>query len=322
MTPTEPCGLLLVDKPRGPTSHDVVAMVRRALGTRRVGHAGTLDPEATGLLLVLVGEATKLEPFLSGQEKGYRARVMLGRETDTLDAVGRITDERPLPAELVGELEAVASGAPLESTPMLARSIATELARIEQIPPNFSAIQVGGVRSHARARAGEAFELAARGVSVRSIECVGVELSAQPVVELELHVSKGYYVRALARDLGRGLGVPASLCGLRRTRSGVFHVDEAIPIVERPARHDLEPRLVALASAARRALATRELDSDEERIVRFGQRLPDTRPAEAGHTNGPVALMSRNDGALVAIAEPDLEGSLRVLRGFVASTPS
>ncbi|NUO49288.1 MAG: tRNA pseudouridine(55) synthase TruB [Polyangiaceae bacterium] len=296
-------GVLLVDKPHGPTSHDVVAIVRRKLGTRRVGHAGTLDPAATGLLVVLVEEATKLAPYLSGEDKVYVATVALGRSTDTGDAAGKTVLEASLGEPLVTELERLANEGPGASALLVAAALDRERARTSQIPPAFSAIHVGGVRSHELARAGLAPELAPRDVSVRALTLESADPAAATLI-VQLEVSKGYYVRSFARDLGDALGVPAHLSALRRTRSGAFSIDEARAL-DAVSADALKP----LEDAAKCALSTVVVDPNGERLLRTG------RPIEAATiATGPVAVLSEG-GALVAIAEPR-DGKLTVLRGF------
>ncbi len=296
-------GVLLVDKPHGPTSHDVVATVRRKLGTRRVGHAGTLDPAATGLLVVLVDEATKLAPYLTGEDKAYVATVALGRSTDTGDGAGKTLREAPLGAPILAELDRLATEGTAASAPLVGRALEGERARTSQIPPAFSAIHVGGVRSHELARAGLAPDLAARDVSVRALAIQAADPAAQTLV-VRLEVSKGYYVRSFARDLGDALGVPAHLSALRRTRSGAFSIDEARALDE-VSLDALEP----LETAAKCALPAVVVGPSDERLVRTGRTI------DAGAiATGPVAVFSET-GALVAIAEPR-EGKLTVLRGF------
>ncbi len=301
-------GVLLVDKPRGPTSHDVVARVRKKLGTRRVGHAGTLDPEATGLLVVLVEEATKLAPYLTADDKGYLATVVLGRATDSGDAVGKTTHEASVPREIADELAQIAEIGGRASAPTVAAAIETERARTTQVPPAFSAIHVDGVRSHALARAGVAPELAPRPVFARKMEIRGASPGDAPTIDVELHVSKGYYVRSFARDLGDGLGVPAHLGSLRRTRSGAFSIGEAVLLEE-----IREEALIDVPDAAVRALPVITLAPDAERLVRFGRLIE--APPEA--PVGPIALLDETRKTLIAIAEAR-DGNLAVLRGFSA----
>jgi len=206
-------GVLVVDKPGGMTSHDVVARARRLFGTRAVGHAGTLDPMATGVLVLLFGEACKLSAYLTGQDKTYSAGVRFGSATDSLDADGRVTEERTLPAGWLAR-------------ETLDRALAVERARTLQVPPAVSAISEGGRRAYQRVRAGETVELAPRPVRVARLELLEWSDAG---VDVELEVSKGYYVRAFARDLGATLGVPAHLGRLRRLTSGAFSL-RCIPL--------------------------------------------------------------------------------------------
>lgn len=277
------------------TSHDVVARVRRALGTRSVGHAGTLDPMATGVLLVLVGEATKLSQFLTLEEKSYVAEVRFGRSTTSFDADGETVDERPLPP----------GGVALDA---LERALAEERARTLQVPPAVSAIKVGGVRAHRLTRRGEAPALEPRAVRVLSL--VARE-HAPDRVTLELTVSKGYYVRSLARDLGERLGVPAHLGSLRRTRSGAFDVADAVPLPLPP-----DTPLLSVLDAARRCLPVRELTEAGGRRATLGQPLlPEHFSGEPPPRDGASAWVLPGGGALVAVGAYRGD-ELRVLRGF------
>jgi tRNA pseudouridine55 synthase len=230
-----------LDKPHGPTSHDVVAAVRRHFGTRRVGHAGTLDPMATGVLVVLLGEATKLSAYLTRDVKRYVARVAFGSTTDTLDAQGRVTRTKALEPGWL-------SKAALEV------ALHAELERTLQVPPRVSAIKVAGKAAHERTRSGEELEMAPRDVELH--EAV-VRAWDQQSLEVELLVSKGYYVRSFARDLGDALGVPAHLAALRRTASGPFTEGEAHPF---PLAEGAEPQ--TLVDVVRRALPTRTLTAE------------------------------------------------------------
>jgi tRNA pseudouridine55 synthase len=204
-------GVLLLDKPAGPTSHDVVSWVRWVLGVRRVGHCGTLDPAATGLLVVGVGAATKLAPYLTGQDKGYRASFVLGASTTTADAQGQITDARPCPPDTEARIPAaLAALRGVKSLP----------------PPAYSAIHVDGQRAHVLARAGHAPVLEDRPMTVHELVPGPVIRRGDHVeVEATLLVSKGTYVRSLAEALGRQLDLPAHLGALHRTRSGALHLD-------------------------------------------------------------------------------------------------
>lgn len=302
---TAPSGLLLVDKAAGLTSHDVVARARRRLGTRRVGHAGTLDPAATGLLVVLVEEATKLAPFLTAADKVYRASVTLGRATDTLDGDGTTVAVTPLPDPVRLELAAIARGEGPTAWPLVAGALEGERSRESQVPPAFSAIHVDGVRSHALARSGVAQELPARPVRLRQAQVVGADPVAGSV-EVIVEVEKGFYVRSFARDLGSTIGVPAHLSALRRLRSGAFEVGEARPIDEASPGD-----VLAMEAAIARALPVLVVDHDTERAYRHGKLVPRS-PTEP---SGLVAVLSSEGGCLVAVVEAQGE-SFRVVRGF------
>jgi tRNA pseudouridine55 synthase len=202
-------GVLVLDKPEGPTSHDMVQFARRLLGTRQVGHTGTLDPMATGVLVLCVGRATRLARFLTASRKVYRARIRCGWETDTLDRTGRALAE-PRPARPTAE--------------DVERALADLTGRQMQTPPSFSAKRIGGVRAHALARAGSAAE--PRPVEVEIDEFREVRVSGSDI-DLEVRCSAGTYIRSLARDLGRALGTGAHLQQLRRTVSGEFGLEVA-----------------------------------------------------------------------------------------------
>jgi tRNA pseudouridine55 synthase len=296
-------GVLVLDKPRGPTSHDVVARVRRALGTRSVGHAGTLDPMATGVLVIAVGEATKLVPFLTAERKSYTATIALGRATDTLDADGAVVEEKPVPVLTSGRRLAPAVIAALEA----------ERARKEQVPPAHSAIKDGGERAYAKARRGEVVELAPRPVEVYSLQILE---HGEDWLAVSLDVAKGYYVRSLARDLAAGIGTVGHLSALRRTRSGSFTLDEALTI-ETPG-DELEARLMPLAHAAMRALPFAQLTERGARDARHGKavRAEDLDTLEPG----PHAWIDPA-GALVAVGALEADGRGKVLRGFTSSPP-
>lgn len=289
-------GVLVVDKPGKATSHDIVARARRIFGTREVGHAGTLDPMATGVLLLLFGEATKLSQFLTRDRKRYRATVCFGRTTDTLDADGRTTAEVEI---LPGQLE----------TSAIEAALAVERARREQIPPAVSAIKVDGRRSYALARAGAAVELAARQVQVE--ELLLIEITPREIV-VEVEASKGYYVRALARDLGASLGLPAHLSALRRVASGRFELSDAAawPL-------DASLPLLPTAEAARRALPSAVLNELGERRARLGQTVEasDFTERAAAPLQETVAWFA-GSGALIALGEERQPGEFRVVRGF------
>lgn len=286
-------GVLPVDKPEGPTSHDIVARARRALGERRIGHTGTLDPFASGLLLLCVGSATRLAQYLTGQEKEYVARARLGVATDTLDRDGEVVSE----SEGWRELTADALESALEEF----------RGEILQMPPRFSAKKVGGVPAHRRARRGETVELAPVSVTVHELVLTEVTL---PEVEFRMVCSSGTYVRAVARDLGASLGVGAHLTALRRTRVGRFRVEDAVPgdfDSPIPAAAWLSP-LDALAD-----LPSLAVDADQAARLTQGQRLKAGGGPEgltAVHYEGRLlAVCRRRDGVLhpEKVFPPDAE---------------
>lgn len=286
-------GVAVVDKPRGVTSHTVVGQARRLFGRKDLGHAGTLDPMATGVLLVLVGQACKLSGYLTADSKRYAAEVYFGRATDTLDADGKTTAEAPL---VSGQLSASAVALALEQ----------ELSRREQTPPAVSAIKVDGVRSYALARKGDAPELPPRAVKVLELRLL--ELTP-PTLRCELHVSKGYYVRSLARDLGERLGAPAHLLSLRRLASGPFSLDQAAAW---PA--SAPPQLLSLAEAATSVMPACRIASAEAVLrARQGKLLLPDDFSQLPSVEGPGAWLSP-EGELVAVG--NTRGELRVIRGF------
>jgi tRNA pseudouridine55 synthase len=233
-------GLLLVDKPAGLTSHDVVSVARRALRERRIGHAGTLDPFATGLLVLLVGRATRLLPFLDGEPKVYDAVIAFGAETTTDDLTGDVTRRAPLPAP-----DAVRHG------------IATLTGSIAQIPPAFSAKKVDGTRAYAHARRGQPVELSASTVIVH--EWI-VANASEDRLTTRIVCSGGTYVRALARDLGRLAESAAHLVSLRRVRSGPFDVADAVTIdTLQEGTAELRPARAAVPSLSARTMTGDEL---------------------------------------------------------------
>lgn len=277
-------GLAVVDKPSGMTSHDVVARLRRLARTRRVGHAGTLDPLATGVLVVGVGRATRLLHHLVLADKAYTATIRLGQATVTDDAEG--------------ELVSAASAALL--TPDSVRAAMRPLTgEIAQRPAAVSAIKVDGQRAYRRVREGEAVDLPARPVTVGRFEALGFERPAPDLLDVAVAVecSSGTYVRALARDLGAALGVGGHLTALRRIRVGPFELDAASTLDELAARDD--PVTLPLALAVRTALPAREVGAAEARELSFGRALD---PAGIAGTYGAFAP----DGTVVALlAEAD-----------------
>jgi tRNA pseudouridine55 synthase len=283
---TGPEGLLVVDKPAGWTSHDVVARVRRLAGTRRVGHAGTLDPMATGVLVLGLERATRLLGHLTLTEKAYDATIRLGQATVTDDAEGEITSTAD-PARVTGVTD-----------DDLRREVAALTGDIAQVPSRVSAIKVDGKRSYARARAGEEFELAARPVTVSTFDVHAVRREdglLGGVIDLDVTVvcSSGTYIRALARDLGAALGVGGHLTALRRTRVGPYQLDVARTLEQLESSLDLLP----LGDAVAAAFPRRDVDAEGERVVRHGGPLP-----AVGLGPGPVGVFGP-DGDLLALVE-------------------
>lgn len=278
---TERSGVIPIDKPEGPTSHDVVARTRRALGTRRVGHTGTLDPFASGLLLVCVGNATRLAEYLTALRKRYVATLRLGVATDTDDHTG----------EPISESEAWRELPDAEIRAALAQQVGERL----QLPPRYSAKKVAGERMYAAARRGEEVERAAVPVTIHSIRVLRVDL---PEVEFEVDCGSGTYIRAIARDAGEALGVGAHLTRLRRTRVGDFSVEDALPLDALGEAAAVDAAILSPARAVGH-LASVEVDEAGVRAIGYGQGVP--APPDAP-TGVPVALLSGPD-RLVAIGE-------------------
>lgn len=304
-----PSGVLVVDKARGPTSHDVVARARALLRTREVGHAGTLDPMATGVLVLGVGEGTKLLPYLTAHDKTYEATLVLGETTETLDAEGESRTRAPIAPWLMEALARVALGEP--PPPAVDEALDGERARRAQVPPAFSAIRKDGVRAHTLARAGVEVSLDPRPVRVHTLELTAASIDP-PTLSVRVTADKGYYVRSLGRDLALALGTVGHLSELRRVRSGPFDLGRAVALDPDAARGVLD-----LATAAALALPTARLGDDAVLQARRGQRvaLPEDAPA------GACAWLD-GAGALVAIGERSPEGHGRVLRGFAPPATS
>ena len=293
-------GILLVDKPQGITSHDVVARTRRLAGTRKIGHAGTLDPMATGLLLLGVNHATRLLHHLVGLDKEYLATIRLGWDTTTDDAEGE-------PSAAASEARIAAA-----TEPAIAAAMALLTGTIEQVPSAVSAVKVAGKRAYQRVRDGEQVELVARTVTVSAFELIGLR-TGDGVVDLDVRVecSSGTYVRALARDLGADLGTGGHLTALRRTRIGAFHVDEAAALESL----DVAASLMRPADAARRVLPVAELTPAQATDLGHGKRVAASDGLSDG-PGGPIAAIDP-DGRLVAIVELR-GGTLKVVTGFPA----
>ncbi len=311
-----PSGLIVVDKPGGLTSHDVVARIRRLAGTRRVGHAGTLDPMATGVLVVGVEKATRLLGHLTLTDKEYQATIRLGEATDTGDAEGTVTTGRPAGHLSLAQVQAAA---------------AALTGEIQQVPPTVSAIKVAGRRAYQLTREGAPPVLKPRPVTVWSFTVQAVRPAradspdpgspgtgspgtgpADPApgdlldVDVEVRCSSGTYIRALARDMGEALGVGGHLTRLRRTRVGPYDLSVAHTLDELAAQLTVLP----LAQAAAAAFPVRQLTADQARSLSHGGRLPGT-----GGESGPVAAFGP-DGTLIALVQ-DKDGLARPLAVFV-----
>jgi len=289
-----PAGFLVVDKPRGATSHDMVDAARRWLGTRAVGHLGTLDPLATGVLPLAVRRATKLASYVDGT-KSYWSRIRLGVETDTLDADGREVSrhEGPLPEEAD-----------------VARALSAFEGDVEQVPPMYSAVKKGGVPLYKLARRGEEVEREPRTIHIESIRLLGWE---PPDLEIEVVCSPGTYVRVLAQDLGLRLGCGGHLADLRRTRNGPFTIEQAATpeVLEAAAREGkLEARLVAPAEGL--GLPQLPLDREQlQRVIHGGEIRSGALAREPA--GGRYAAVDRA-GDLIAVLELGPAGMLRPLR--------
>jgi tRNA pseudouridine55 synthase len=303
-----PHGVLIVDKCAGPTSHDVVGVARRALGTREVGHTGTLDPMATGVLVLVVGEATKLVNALTASSKAYAATLKLGSSTTTLDALGEVDASMPVPPFT------------REQVALLA---ARFLGEIDQRAPAVSAIKVDGKSLYKRARKGEVFEPPLRRVRLEAIEIGAVR---EDEVDLSLSCGSGFYVRALARDLAAALGTLGHLTALRRTRNGAYELGMSVSFDQlRSARDDLAVRVAVRSAVIPLATVCRGLPHlvlDDAGVLhaRHGRAVPleHVLPASAAQLQASGTLVAfAVSGVPVALVEPSVD-SLRVLRGFRA----
>ncbi len=276
-------GILLVDKPAGITSHDAVSRTRRAAGTSKVGHAGTLDPMATGLLVLGINASTRLLTYVVGLDKEYSATIRLGSATTTDDAEGDPL-EVASPAAVAGITEA-----------QVAAGLVNLTGVVRQVPSSVSAIKVDGRRAYALVRAGETVELAARTVTIASIEVLASRRGDGVLdVDVRVECSSGTYIRAIARDLGAALGVGGHLTALRRTRIGPFDVLDAV--TELTPEH-VESALLAPAEAAMRLFPHWRLTAEEAADLANGKRV-----AHAGPDSGPIAAIAP-DGGLVGLVQ-------------------
>ena len=278
-------GVLVVDKPIGLTSHDVVQIIRRGTGIRRAGHTGTLDPRASGVLVILIGPAVRLSEYVSASDKRYQATIRLGSSTDTYDAEGTITKSSSI--DDITEEQFVAA-------------LPHFIGEIEQTPPPYSAVKVQGRKAYDMARDGEEFQLEPRMINVYSLEVLEW---APPEVVIDVYCSSGTYVRSLANDLGNELGTGAHLVGLRRTKSGRFTLRDAVPL--RRLQEAFEAgnwyRFLIPAAEALADWPILELDADQVELVRHGHRIP-AKPEHKGLARG-----VSEQGDLVALMEVDEE---------------
>jgi tRNA pseudouridine55 synthase len=274
-------GLVVVDKPGGMTSHDVVARMRRLARTRRVGHGGTLDPMATGVLVVGVERATRLLTYVIGGDKRYVATIRLGQATVTDDAEGEVVAQTSAAAVTEEEVRA---------------ALRTFVGETSQVPSAVSAIKVGGVRSYARVRRGEDVDLPARRVTIGHLEVTGVRAGGDVVdVDVDIGCSSGTYIRAVARDVGTALGVGGHLIALRRTAAGGFTVADAASLEELAELAErADPVTLPLGAAVERLLPRRNASLDEAKALSHGGSVP------AMGLTGPYAVFAP-DGRVVAI---------------------
>lgn len=284
-------GILVVDKPEGITSHDVVSIVRRVTRTRKVGHAGTLDPFATGVLVVGINQGTKLLNFLQGDDKEYEAVVRLGVETDTLDRDGKIVREAKCPDIVLEDAEAIIAGF---------------VGKQSQLPPIFAAIKKDGVPLYRLAREGVQVEVSPREIEIYEITDVRLEL---PYLSFRVRCSSGTYVRSLARDIGRKIGCGGHLTALRRTRSGKFGIGKAVPLEK---LKEMGESWVDAGIGLREALSIHEvaINALQARDVRMGKVI---QPCDG---MAEERLMLTCEGLLVAVAEKGNDEKMRMLRVF------
>jgi tRNA pseudouridine55 synthase len=274
-------GFLVVDKAGGMTSHDVVAVGRKALGTRKVGHAGTLDPMATGILVLGFGNGTRLLQYITDGDKSYVATIVLGASTITDDSEGEVLESTD--ASKVADTE-------------IQRVLATMVGTIAQRPSSVSAVKVGGERAYDRVRAGETFELAAREVTISQLDILAIRhLDSTTEIDIEVTCSAGTFIRAIARDLGSELKVGGHLSALRRTRVAGFTLDSAVSFEDLKAQ---KFTALGVADVARVTFAVRELTLEEVQELSFGRPL-----GENGHTQ--IAAGMSPDNRLIALLKDE-----------------
>ena len=277
-------GLIVVDKPAGMTSHDVVARIRRLARTRRVGHGGTLDPMATGVLIIGVNRATRLLTYVIGSEKSYTATIRLGQSTITDDAEGEVVS--------VSAVDGVTDDA-------IRAGLDAQRGEIDQVPSAVSAIKINGQRAYKRVRDGEAVEIPARRVTISRLDVLAVRRTPSVVdIDVDVTCSSGTYIRAIARDLGARIGVGGHLTALRRTAVGGLTLAEARTLEE---LEEIAPDVVALpmAEAARQAFPQRQATPDEARVLSHGG------PLTPVGIEGPYAVFAPSGDVLAIVSERD-----------------
>ncbi|GIV63665.1 MAG: tRNA pseudouridine(55) synthase TruB [Chloroflexota bacterium] len=275
-------GVLVVDKPVGYTSHDIVQIIRRGTGIRRAGHTGTLDPRASGVLVILLGPAVRLSEYVSASDKRYQAVIQLGTSTDTYDADGQVLSNNPVN---ITEEQFVAA-------------LQSFIGEIEQVPPPYSAVKVKGKKAYEMAREGEEIDLQPRKIRVYSLELLEW---APPEAVIDVYCSSGTYIRSLANDLGKMLGCGAHLVGLRRTKSGRFTLRDAVPLRKLKEAFELGNwyQYVIPAAEALSDWPSVDLTSEQVDAVRHGHRIP----GKAGV--GKMARGISEQGELIALLEFD-----------------
>ena len=287
-------GFLVVDKAPGMTSHDVVAVARKALGTRKVGHAGTLDPMATGVLVLGFGNGTRLLQYITDGDKSYTATIILGAATVTDDREGEVLSE---------------SNASQITDDQIKTGLAKMIGEIQQRPSSVSAVKVDGERAYDRVRAGEVFELAARTITISALDILEIRrLGARIEIDIDVTCSAGTFIRAIARDLGSDLQVGGHLSALRRTRVAGFPISQAISFEDLKAQ-SFSP--LALADVARATFQVRELGLDEVQELSFG------RPLQANATDVIFAALSPDD-RLIALLKNE-SGKAKPIAVFAAA---
>lgn len=291
------CGIIILNKPVGISSHKCVGIARRALDMKKVGHTGTLDPEASGVLPILAGPATRASDFLTTEDKRYRATVLLGTKTDTLDMAGEVIETNPVNVT-EEEIRAAVSGF---------------VGDIQQIPPMYSAVQVNGQRLYSLARQGIDVERQPRDITVFSINIEAIEL---PYIKLDVHCSKGTYIRTLAADIGDALGCGACISGLQRTASGVFTLENAITpeeLLELSEKGEVEKAILPLDSFFRQYEA---IHLDKKRAGRVKNGVP---IYYRGKVQGNFYRVYDEEGNFIALSQADIADGrecLKLIKGF------